>query len=90
MSGKGGGRSLTDMRAEHLAQLDGQPCVTRCLFCPWTYTGTVLEGRELAKGHRRVHHPDAVSSRNRKRERSKHERRAAERAQDHQRREEAA
>jgi hypothetical protein len=29
-----------------------------CAFCPWTYEGTALEGRELAKGHRRVKHPE--------------------------------
>jgi hypothetical protein len=47
------------MRAEQQASLDAAPITTRCAFCDWTYQGTALEGRELAKGHRRVHHPDA-------------------------------
>jgi hypothetical protein len=59
MSGVGGGKSQADMKAEHQAAIDNTPITTRCAFCNWTYEGTALEGRELAKGHRRVHHPDA-------------------------------
>jgi hypothetical protein len=47
------------MLAEQQAVIDNTPITTRCAFCQWTYEGTALEGRELAKGHRRVHHPDA-------------------------------
>jgi hypothetical protein len=64
-SGKGGGRSAAEMRAEHQAMMDAQPCVTRCM-CGWSYEGTVAEGRELAKGHRRVHHPDIVPRKRRR------------------------
>jgi hypothetical protein len=47
------------MKAEHQTAIDNTPITTLCAFCPWTYEGTALEGRELAKGHRRVHHPEA-------------------------------
>jgi hypothetical protein len=47
------------MKAEHQTAIDNTPITTRCAFCEWTYEGTALEGRELAKGHRRVHHPEA-------------------------------
>jgi hypothetical protein len=46
------------MRAVEEAHRDASLIVTRCAFCPWTYEGTALEGRELAKGHRRVNHPE--------------------------------
>jgi hypothetical protein len=59
MSGVGGGKSQKDMKAEHQAAIDNTPITTRCAFCTWTYEGTALEGRELAKSHRRAHHPDA-------------------------------
>jgi hypothetical protein len=59
MSGVGGGKSQKDMKAEHQAAIDNTPITTRCAFCTWTHEGTALEGRELAKGHRRVHHPEA-------------------------------
>lgn len=65
-TGKGGGKSTADMRAEHQIILDATETVTRCAFCKWTYTGTAGEGRELAKGHRRVHHPDAIQPRRRR------------------------
>jgi hypothetical protein len=59
VSGVGGGKSQKEMRAEQQTAEDQQPITTLCAFCPWTFHGTALEGRELAKGHRRVHHPDA-------------------------------
>ena len=58
MSGLGGGKSGQQLRNELQAAADKQPCTTRCALCGWTYTGTAYEGRELAKGHRRAHHPD--------------------------------
>jgi hypothetical protein len=64
--GQGGGKSAKEMRAEHQAHIDASPIITRCAFCKWTYQGTALEGRELAKGHRRVHHPDAQQTRRRR------------------------
>jgi hypothetical protein len=63
MSGVGGGKSAKEMTAETRATMDAMPTVTRCAFCPWTYEGTASEGRELAKGHRRVHHPDVKPTR---------------------------
>jgi hypothetical protein len=66
MSGVGGGKSQKEMRAEQQSAEDLQPITTRCAFCPWTFHGTALEGRELAKGHRRVHHPDLKISRRRR------------------------
>lgn len=67
MSGLGGGKNAAETRAEHQARMDEMACVTSCLFCAWTYEGTAHEGRELARGHRRVHHPDAVAVRKRHR-----------------------
>jgi hypothetical protein len=64
-SGQGGGRSAKEMNERFQASMDDQPCITRCL-CGWTYEGTAREGRELAKGHRRVHHPDIKPSRRRR------------------------
>jgi hypothetical protein len=66
MSGVGGGKSKKEMIAEQQAAIDNTPITTRCAFCDWTYEGTALEGRELAKGHRRVHHPDIVVTRRRR------------------------
>lgn len=57
-SGRGGGKSGAEMQTEHQAHMDAAKTTTRCAFCKWTYTGRADEGRELAKGHRRVHHPD--------------------------------
>jgi hypothetical protein len=64
--GQGGGKSAKEMRAEYQAHIDASPIITRCAFCNWTYQGTALEGRELAKGHRRVHHPDLTITRRRR------------------------
>jgi hypothetical protein len=57
MSGNGGGKSGAELRAEADQQRDATLTVTRCV-CGWEYEGTAAEGRELAKGHRRVHHPE--------------------------------
>jgi hypothetical protein len=63
--GRGGGKSAAEMRAEQQAAIDNAPTITRCL-CGWTYEGTALEGRELAKGHRRAHHPEIKPARRRR------------------------
>jgi hypothetical protein len=60
------GLSAKEMRAVEDAHRDASHIVTRCAFCHWTYEGTALEGRELAKGHRRVHHPDVKQTRRRR------------------------
>jgi hypothetical protein len=65
-TGQGGGKSAKEMRAEHQAHIDASPIITRCAFCKWTYQGTALEGRELAKGHRRVAHPEVKPARRRR------------------------
>lgn len=44
---------------------DALAVVERCLFCPWSYTGTVGEGREKAAQHRREVHPEARRTRRR-------------------------
>jgi hypothetical protein len=49
--GQGGGKSAADMKSEQQAAIDNAPTITRCV-CGWTYEGTALEGRELAKGRR--------------------------------------
>jgi hypothetical protein len=56
--GVGGGKSAAEMREAQQTNLDNMPTTTRCALCNWVYEGTALEGRELAKGHRRVHHPE--------------------------------
>jgi hypothetical protein len=56
--GLGGGKAASEMQAEHQTNLDNMPTTTRCALCNWVYEGTAYEGRELAKGHRRVHHPE--------------------------------
>jgi hypothetical protein len=65
-SGLGGGKPSAELRADADRSRDQAPCTTRCAFCGWAYTGTVHEGRELARGHRRVHHPDAIQTRRRR------------------------
>jgi hypothetical protein len=64
--GRGGGKSAAEMKEEARRNMDAQPIITRCAFCKWEYEGTAREGRELAKGHRRVHHPDIVVTRRRR------------------------
>lgn len=65
-SGKGGGKSAADMWAEQRAITDQAPTTTSCAFCDWRYEGTAHEGRELAKGHRRVVHPEIKPARRRR------------------------
>jgi hypothetical protein len=62
------GKTSAEMRADEQTWKDNMPIVTSCAFagCDWRYEGTAYEGRELAKGHRRVHHPDAVPKRRRR------------------------
>jgi hypothetical protein len=64
--GVGGGKSAAAMREEQNTAIDNMPMITRCALCDWLYEGTALEGRELAKGHRRVHHPDIKVTRRRR------------------------
>jgi hypothetical protein len=66
MSGVGGGKSQKEMRAEQQSAEDQQPITTLCAFCPWTFYGTALEGRELARKHRVKEHPHAKQSRRRR------------------------
>ena len=60
------GLSAKEMKAIEDANRDASLIVTRCAFCKWEYEGTAHEGRELAKGHRRVHHPDIKPARRRR------------------------
>jgi hypothetical protein len=62
----GGGKSAKTMRAEQQTAIDQTPITTRCAFCKWTHVGTALEGRELAKTHRKRKHPEAKQTRRRK------------------------
>jgi hypothetical protein len=64
--GQGGGKSAKEMRAEHQAHIDASPIITRCAFCKWRYNGTAAEGREHAKNHRQVAHPDLKVTRRRR------------------------
>jgi hypothetical protein len=59
------GKTAQQMQAEQQAFRDAAHTITRCI-CGWSYEGTALEGRELAKGHRRVHHPDLKPVRRRR------------------------
>jgi hypothetical protein len=64
--GRGGGKSAAEMKEEARRNMDAQPIITRCAFCKWEYEGTAREGRELAKGHRRAHHPEVKQTRRRR------------------------
>lgn len=66
MSNKSTGCSSDEMRLRHAEWAGEQPATTSCAFCDWTYAGTVAEGRQLAAGHRRVHHPDKRATRRRR------------------------
>lgn len=55
---KPNGNSVARMRADEEAFRDNAILTTSCAFCKWSYEGTALEGRELAKGHRRAEHPE--------------------------------
>lgn len=52
------GHTRKELRARLQERADQQPLTTICGLCDWTYTGTAIKGRELAKGHRRAHHPE--------------------------------
>jgi hypothetical protein len=41
------------------SRMDALPLLTACAFCEWTFQGTVREGREAARAHRAVEHPEA-------------------------------
>jgi hypothetical protein len=60
------GKTSAEMRADEQTWKDNMLIVTSCALCDWRYEGTAYEGRELAKGHRRVHHPDATVTRRRR------------------------
>lgn len=60
------GHSRQELRERLQDRADQQPLTTSCAHCDWTYTGTAHEGRELAKGHRRVHHPEIKPARRRR------------------------
>lgn len=47
-------------------QANQRPTLTRCLWCPWTTTGTLQETREKAAQHRAKNHPEAVQKRRRR------------------------
>jgi hypothetical protein len=64
--GVGGGKSAAEMKEEQQANIDNAPLTTRCALCDWSYEGTALEGRELAKNHRTEHHPDVKQTRRRR------------------------
>lgn len=57
------GHTRKELRQKLQESADKQPLTTLCALCGWTYTGTAYEGRELAKGHRRVHHPEVKATR---------------------------
>ncbi len=66
MSGKGGGHSAAHIRERFDTLRDATPLTTRCALCDWEYAGTAHEGRELARGHRRVKHPEIIEKRRRR------------------------
>lgn len=51
--------------AEALAYAAEQPLTIRCSFCPWTYDGTLEEGKHLAE-HHRIHEHGIVVPKRRK------------------------
>jgi hypothetical protein len=45
---------------QEMAAMDALSVQERCLFCDWSFSGTVAEGRENAAQHRAEAHPDAI------------------------------
>lgn len=66
MSRSDTGRPAAEIRAAHQAACDQAELTTLCAFCPWTYTGTALQGRQLAEDHRRRKHPDLKPAKRRR------------------------
>ena len=66
------GHNAAEIRAIENARRDIQPLTTLCALCDWRYEGTAHEGRELAKGHRRVQHPDLLPVRRRRNTLTRH------------------
>ncbi len=60
------GKSAAEIREHCNTIRDATPLTTRCALCDWEYDGTAFEGRELARGHRRVTHPEIVEKRRRR------------------------
>lgn len=60
------GKPSAEMRAEAQAIQDAQPIVTSCLFCGWRYVGLVGAGRDAARTHRELKHPEAAIRKPRK------------------------
>lgn len=48
---------------EYEQRMDALPVTERCLFCPWEWEGTALEGRTEALTHRLRVHPEVKPTR---------------------------
>lgn len=53
-------KSADELRADREWLRDQQPLLTACVFCDWTFAGTVGEGRRAALEHRVVEHSAAA------------------------------
>jgi hypothetical protein len=53
-----GSVTAAELREQETAAFDSLPVVTRCMFCPWQWEGSALEGRTIALDHRLTAHPD--------------------------------
>lgn len=61
------GYSAAEYRQREQDRFDALIVTERCALCPkWSYTGTALEGREIAAQHRREAHPEIRPKRYRK------------------------
>jgi hypothetical protein len=60
------GRPAHELDARFDAIRDQMPLTTRCAFCPWTFDGTALQGREQAAQHRLDEHPSLRPARRRR------------------------
>jgi hypothetical protein len=58
MTTRAAGKTIGQINADHEAYLDEQPMTVRCAFCPWSYEGTVADGRLEGERHRQAEHPD--------------------------------
>lgn len=43
-------------KERQLAYVNSTSCITRCAFCRWKFRGTVAQGKEHFRAHRKLRH----------------------------------
>jgi hypothetical protein len=64
---KAGGKIISQDEANFEAWAIEQPNLTSCVFCPWTFKGTVAEGTIAFAEHRAAEHSDIPFAKKRRR-----------------------